>query len=298
MYTQFFGNYLSKRGIITHEQLFHAMDLLSTAHVKIGTLAINEGYMTASEVENVIILQTHKDKRFGQLAMEEGYLTQEQLDDLLEKQLPTFFLLGQILVDEGSITHTQLENLITDYRSEYEIYDLDENEEQLQLVSHILNNFTFSEDTRHSVYLKDYLILLFNNLIRFIDEGFTPLNIVKMPEFPTSNCVLQDMIYSDFHVASALDLEEEAAIAFAGLYADDEFTEFDEYVQASIEDFLNLHNGLFLVNMSNDYAIDLSLQPPRFESNTIFSTEKTTYLIPIKFPFGTIHFLCSIYPVG
>ena len=43
---------------------------------------------------------------------------------------------------------------------------------------------------------------------------------------------------------------------------EEELYEFDEYVSASMEDFLNLHNGLYSVNMSNDYSMELHLQPP------------------------------------
>lgn len=81
--------------------------------------------MTANEVDNVIISQTHNDCRFGDLAVREGYLTQEQVDELVKTQYPDFLLLGQTLVEEGYINNAQLETLITDYESENEITDLD-----------------------------------------------------------------------------------------------------------------------------------------------------------------------------
>ena len=82
MYTQFFGNYLLEKDIITTEQLLDALQEQSKVHLKLGTLAIHEGYMTAGEVDNIIIMQTHQDKKFGELAIEEGYLTEEQVNAL------------------------------------------------------------------------------------------------------------------------------------------------------------------------------------------------------------------------
>ena len=73
MYAQFFGNYLLSHGI-TKEQLMHAMQEANNEHPKLGTLAMHAGYMSASEVDRVIIMQTHEDKRFGELAIREGYL--------------------------------------------------------------------------------------------------------------------------------------------------------------------------------------------------------------------------------
>ncbi len=78
----FFGNYLLEKDIITTEQLLDALQEQSKVHLKLGTLAIHEGYMTAGEVDNIIIMQTHQDKKFGELAIEEGYLTEEQVNAL------------------------------------------------------------------------------------------------------------------------------------------------------------------------------------------------------------------------
>ena len=78
MYAQFFGNYLLSHGI-TKEQLMHAMQEANSEHPKLGTLAMHAGYMSASEVDRVIIMQTHEDKRFGELAIREGYLTEAQV---------------------------------------------------------------------------------------------------------------------------------------------------------------------------------------------------------------------------
>ena len=58
MYAQFFGNYLLSHGI-TKEQLMHAMQEANNEHPKLGTLAMHAGYMSASEVDRVIIMQTH-----------------------------------------------------------------------------------------------------------------------------------------------------------------------------------------------------------------------------------------------
>ncbi|EOS24198.1 hypothetical protein C806_02240 [Lachnospiraceae bacterium 3-1] len=293
MHTQFFGNFLLNKGVITPEQLIEALKVQSSTHKKFGTLAIHSGYMSASEVADVYITQTHYDKRFGELAVELGYLTPEQVDKLLTIQLPNYMLLGQILVDKKIVTHIELENLITEYKSEYEIYELDMMEEQKDMVDKLLTNLYLPEDLPDTQNITSYLTLLFNNLVRFIGEDFTPLNIMTLPEVPTNFCVSQK-VEGDFAFLSALDMDSETAIAFASRYVDDEFETFDEYVSASMEDFLNLHNGLFSVNMSNDYTLELHLQPPEDHENSILSTEAPSYLLPVIYSFGTVNFIFSV----
>ena len=89
-------------------------------------------------------------------------------------------------------------------------------------------------------------------------------------------------------------MPKEAAIAFACRYAGESFSEFDEYVQASLDDFLNLHNGLFLVNMSNDMGVELQLEPPMEETGGLLSFKEGTFLFPILYPFGMIYFIFEV----
>ncbi|MCI8280618.1 MAG: chemotaxis protein CheX [Lachnospiraceae bacterium] len=294
MYTQVFGNYLLNTGMVTTEQLLSAISTQSSARVNLGTLAIHKGYMTASEAERIFILQTHQDKRFGELAVEEGYLTSEQVTELLQSQVPGYVLLGQVLIDQGVVSATQMQNIVTDYCSEFEIDDLEEYEEQSDLVHHLLTDIdSEEEDTKE--YINEYLLLLFNNLIRFIGDDFTPLNVIKIPEVPTERCTSQSLDCPAFHVESALNMESATAVEFASRYAQDQFTEFDDYVRASMEDFLNLHNGLFVVNMSNDFSLEVTLDPPVTQDDSLFSLGESTYIFPIMFPFGIVHFICSVH---
>ncbi len=272
MHTQFFGNFLLNKGVISPEQLVETLKILSTTHKKLGTLAIHAGYMSASEVEDVFITQTHYDKLFGELAIELGYLTEEQVNELLALQLPNYMLLGQILVDQHIIDHVDLENLITEYKSIYEIYDLELIEEQKHMVDKLLADFYLPEDLPHAEYILSYLTLLFNDLVRFIGEDFTTLNIITLPEVPTNFCIFQE-VEGSFSFMSALDMDQETAITFASRYIKEELSEFNEYVAASMEDFLNLHNGLYSVNMSNDYSMELHLQPPAEHKEELLATE-------------------------
>ena len=66
MYAQFFGTFLLSHNVVTKDQLLSALGKKSSQHMKLGTLAIMKGYMTANEVDNVIISQTHNDCRFGE----------------------------------------------------------------------------------------------------------------------------------------------------------------------------------------------------------------------------------------
>ena len=293
MYSQFFGSYLLRRDAITPEQLTHAISQLSAAHIKLGTLAMHKGYMVASEVDEVCFLQTREDRRFGEIAIERGYLTEDQVRELLKTQIPDFILFGQCLVDDGAISYEELQTLVLDYEAENEMYDIDLNIESKEKITQLIERFFLVAEVPITEYSIMYMELMFNNLVRFIGDDFTPLTPIPCDEFPVNYCVSQ-RIHGKVNCISRVDMEEDVAIAFASRYAKTTFTEFDEYVQASIEDFINLHNGLFMVNMSNEHSIELSLDPPSVDTTEALSLSSTTFILPVIYPICAIHLIISL----
>lgn len=291
MYTQFFGNYLLSRSYITNEQLFKAFSEKDDKHTKLGTLAIHSGLMTAAEVDSVIIEQTHQNKRFGELAIEMGYINNEQVNNLLSVQSPDFLLLGQILLDDGVIDNTTLEKIINDYRKENEISDSDMITENQEGMKKLFSNFFKANNSDASVSELDkmYLELLFNSFIRFIGDDFTPLSVKRTTEY-NADCIVKQDVVGQFSLSSYIAMDKDCAVVFASRYVKEEFTEYDEYVSASLEDFLNLNNGLFAVNCSNEKALELKLTAPQhFDATTVEFDEAV--VIEILYPFGKVYFL-------
>lgn len=293
MFTQFFGHYLLEKKVITQDQLLHALTEQASTRIKLGTLAIHAGLMTANEVEHVVIMQTHKDQRFGEIAIEKGYLTKEQVNSLLERQSPEYLVLGQILVEQNILTHSQFEQLLSEYQSENEFFELDLLDEQREKVLHLIHTFCKVSEIPEKEMVSNYLLLLFNNMIRFIGDDFTPLSILTLDEYPTTLASCQE-IKGSFALKTMIDGTADSLILFASRYAKDHFHEYDELAEASVDEFMNLHNGLFLVNISNTSGIELDLMPPVKHNNELLSTGSKAYVLPIMYPFGTINIVLSI----
>lgn len=293
MYTQFFGNYLLSHKIVTRSELFSAMERMEHGHMRLGTLAIHEGYMVSGEVDEVVIEQTHTDRKFGEISIDLGFLTREQVVELLHMQSLDYLLLGQTLVDDGILTTHQLENIIADYKSENKLYDLDLAEDNHINVERMFDHLFILSELTVSRYGKLYMELLFNNFVRFVGEDFAALDAEAVTEFPPDCCVCQkvDGVYT---VTSYISMDPPTAVAFASRYVRDTFLEYDEYVQASLEDFLNLHNGLFIVNASNIASLELTLTAPETVTEPLLTFTNRTYHFPILYSFGTVHFVLEV----
>ena len=293
MYTQFFGNYLLSNGYVTKEQLFSAMRREATQHMKLGTLAMHAGLMTASQVDETVIQQTHQDRKFGELAVELGYMTDEQVLSLLKQQNPAYLSLGQVLLDDGVITNADFEKIMKDYGSSNGISDLDAITEMPEAIHNLLNHFLLKSETNisHNGYM--FVELLFNDFIRFIGEDFTPLAVDEVTEAPIQCCVEQD-VHGEYAINTYISMDEPTAIAFASRYVHDEFQEYDEYVQSSLEDFLSLQNGLFIVNISNDSNTELTLGVPEQKEGDKLTFKNRTLHFTILYPFGNIDFYVEL----
>ena len=245
--------------------------------------------MTAAEVDSVIVEQTHQDKKFGELTIEIGYLTDEQVKTLSNIQSPDFLLLGQILLDKEIIDNTTLEKIIKDYRQENEISDLDMVLEDKESVENLIEHFFSETSLKPSALDKMYIELLFNSFIRFVGDDYTPLSAEQCECF-SADCVVRQNICGEYAVSTYIGMNQATAINFASRYVKENFSVYDEYVQASLDDFLNLNNGLFTVNCSNEEALELTLSAPEHLDGEPL-TFKKAYKLKVLYPFGTVHFI-------
>ena len=163
-----------------------------------------------------------------------------------------------------------------------QILDLDIKIDVQATFTKLFDNLIFNSKETFSAYGRMYMELLFNNFVRFVGEDFTPFPADICKEFPTECCVAQE-VFGDYSITTYMTMDTDTAIEFASRYVGDSFDEYDEYVKASLEDFLNLHNGLFIVNCSNSDSLELSISAPTHYDNTVIDLRMlhTTSLLSI-----------------
>lgn len=293
MFTQFFGNYLLNKGLVSPENLAAALADQKNTRLKLGVLAINAGLMTAEQVDKVHAEQQRVDKRIGDIMVDMGFVTRDQIEELFKTQPSGHLLLGQALVDKGYMSNAQFEDALNSYKAENGIsdadfYNIDDNSTN-KLVSHF---YKFKDDANVK-YLTGYLTLLLKNLVRFIGDDFTPMDADYSSDRIFTNCIAQK-VTGGLEAVTVIDADSEAAVKFASRFAKEEITEYDDYAQACLSEFLNLHNGLFAVNVSNEEGTELNLDPQAYHDSLNVSELKNAYIVPICFSFGTVNFIISI----
>ncbi len=290
MFSQIFGSYLLNKKLISPDQLKDALDYQKNVHLKLGVLAVNSGFMNATEVEKVHGMQAKVDKKFGELAIEMGYLDEEKLQKLLSTQKTGHLLLGQALVDKGYMNLEQFEASLNGYKNEYSLTDEQFKSIQNEDTTEYVNAF-FKFNCSESNLYKRYASLLIRNIIRFIDDDFKVLDIISVDSVQFDWLASQE-ITGEIGMFTAVSANEQEFIAFAGKYAKDNYSVNDEFVKASVGEFLNQHNGLYLVNMSID-EIELELTPQVVNNGKKLTGLTDAYIIPVVFSFGKVDFIIS-----
>ena len=293
MFNQYFGNYLFSNNYITKDELLQALSRQAKTKLSLGMIALYLGTMSASEVAHVMTIKKEENKQFGEVAIKNGYLTHPQVVELLNTKAPDFLVLGQILIEDGVFTYESFENILTDYRSQSEFFDLELNEENRNDFHRLVEDFAILSETAIPDFGKSYIELLYNNFVRYIGDDFSSLPPSFYSEFPTDNCVSQT-IEGNYVINTYFNMDDATAIAFAKRYSGESFDEVNEYVIAAMEDVLNLHNGLFIVNASNDRLNELSIGVIEQHPNTILSFPNTTSVFPICYSFGIVYFIMEI----
>ncbi len=292
MFAQFFGSYLLNEGLVTAPQLAKALEEKKNTKTRLGVLAINAGYMTAGQVEFIHQVQSTVDKRIGDIAVEMGFITPEQVDELLTKQPQDYLILGQTLVNDGVLTNAQFEKALNDYKSFNALSESDLNGDKTDKLEKIIAQF-YNVEGESAPRYTNYLTLLFKNLIRFVGDDFTPMNATAVTEAEYENTVGQQIINDDKRSYTAICCNTDVYIKFAERFSEEKLDIADDFVNATVGEFLNLHNGLYIVNQSNEFGNELNLDPQEFIYNKAINFDKITIDVPIAFSFGTVHFIIS-----
>ncbi|MBP5605367.1 MAG: hypothetical protein J6X60_07465 [Ruminiclostridium sp.] len=284
MYTQLFGHYLLNNGIVNADELHAALTAMMRIKANLCAAAIDSGLMTAEQVDEIHELQHSVDKRFGDLAVEKGYLSQDQVRSLLSRQKNSNLVLGQALIDYGFITNTQFEQTLNDYKRKYGMENGEIEEERLE--SETIRILEIDAIPDSDFYAK-YILLFIRNLIRFLGDDFTFAGVSRNVTISMNYACSQNIV-GPIRAHVVLGGTELGFLGLAARYAGEELVETDGYTKACVGEFLNLQNGLFAVNESNNCNIELDLTPQESGEKLMVNIPENGIAVSLNFSFGEI----------
>lgn len=146
-----------------------------------------------------------------------------------------------------------------------------------------------------SDFVKTYIEKLVYNISMYVDSDFSLGSVEILTDY-SGKIELSQAITGVPSAYSCVEGKEDVLVTFAEHYSHLGVKSFDVLAKEAILDFLNLHNGLFVVMLSKNNICELSLDAPKQNGN--YSLDLAQYksitVIPVMFSYGTVKFfLCE-----
>lgn len=289
MFSQYFGQYLLNKGLLSPEQLCDVFVYERSVRPKFGILAINAGMMTAAQVEEVHQMQRRLDKKFGEIAVETGYLNLGQMEELLESQKNRRLTLSQAIIDKGYLNLAQLESALEGYKQENKLTVKQKDalcESDFDCIVRAFLDFSALNVDGEILY--DYVALMMRNFLRFLNEE----PIIDTLGDKIEGWMMHQSMIGEIGLFTGLVIEENLMLELARRYSGEDLDIVDELAKDSIAEFLNETNGIFSVNMS-DRGMELDLKPQQIQQMEIVPL-KEGYRIPLRVSGGQVDLYIAV----
>jgi len=282
MVSQYFGQYLLTKGILSSKQLCDVLAYEQSVRAFLGVIAIDAGVMNAQQVEKVLQIQHRRDRKFGEIAVEEGYLTSGQVEHLLQTQQRGYLTLSQAIVDRGYLSLAQLQAALESYKVENKL-NLAQVGSRHSHFDGAVQEFLDSDALgTNAEYFYDYVALTMRNIVRFM--GVDPF--IDTQGTPLDGWLICQDIVGEVGLSIGLVMEDSVLLNLARCYSGEKLTKIDELTRDCMAEFLNENSGIFLVNMS-DRGLELDLKPQQIRKAGTKPMENA-YRIPIRVSCGQL----------
>lgn len=272
------GNYLAEAGKITTEQLTQILESAGKVRVKLGLIAVSEGYMTMAQAEEVNRLQAVMDKRFGDIALENGYLTRQQVELLLQKQGDEYLTFLQTIVDLGIMGMADTENILSDYKAAKGLSDEDGEALKHGDVDKIIGIFL----PREAWGYRELVGVAVRTIIRCVDRDICLEPAFMEESINGKNGSFQRVEAEDGSQTCLGMIEVDGGFLHAAsCFAGEEFVMLDADALDSCAELLNCVNGIYASAKSKE-GIELELLPPEmYEEEIILKNEGGICVLPV-----------------
>ena len=109
------GEFLLQKNVIDEAALLGALDEQQRRKCFLGTLGVQEGLLSVSDVLRVVNAQIGDRRSFGAVAIGLGALDEDGIDRLLALQRASVEPLGELLVERGSLEAGKLQEMLDEY---------------------------------------------------------------------------------------------------------------------------------------------------------------------------------------
>ena len=251
MNSLYFAQYLANVGAITPQETEPLFRACVSTEPGLAVVALAEGAVSASKLAD---LAPFEKDAFAELAVKEGVLFASQINKLRDIHPAEGLRLAQTLLDQGKMDYVELGKHIADYGS-YEGSP----------VKDAVRRLAGDEFSAELETYADFAELFMRSFMRFMNSPAIVSFGEKMMEEGGTHIVSQRLLGA-LSFVSGIYAGDPVFLEIAKRYSHEEMEEVDELAEDSIAEFLNVVNGLFVVDLGKR-DLDIDLETPHVEKN-------------------------------
>lgn len=253
MANRYFSQYLLNEGILTPENAGLMLAKSISVEPDLTVVALEKGLIG---VDQAIELEGN---RFEEVVLAKKYLTALQLDDLKKAVPERSACLGQVLLNEGIVSLIDLAKL-------YEASSKAGSQPIMEVVSSLLKSKGMELGEKE--HWGDYVELLVGTMQRFMNTDAILLQGGKAAAEADRTYLVSQSMNGALSMTAGCFMCGSVLLTMANRFSGEELTEVDEMAVDCLEEFCNVLNGLYIVNMSGK-NMDMDLDMPRTEEDAV-----------------------------
>lgn len=272
------GSYLVDSGRITQQQFKAALDKMDAVRVKLGLIAVSEGFMTFAQAEDVNRLQAICDKRFGDIAVDKGYLTDEQVGKLLKRQGDAYLAFIQALEDDKLITIGEISNILEEFKQRKCLTNTELEDIKSDDVEKIVKVFLPDEAAKYE-QLVDVAI---KTIIRMVDRHSSILKAEVKKLDASGPIAIQELQGEGVRYINGFKEGNGALLTAASFFGQEDFGEMNEDALDAAAELMNCINGLYATAQSGGRSAFLELMPPAYGMDGVEAPDADACVVTIQ----------------
>lgn len=258
MFNRLFGNYLVESELISSEMLERIYEAQKVSRLKLGFIAVEEGFMTQKEAEEVNSIQLQIDRRFGDIAVEKGFLTEAQLKTILSKQKNPYLSFAQAAGKVTDLTPDVLSEYLMEFKSKYNFSALQLEAIKNDDINTIVKCFSpFSDEEVNDIYA-----LCGRMVMRLVDDSavLKPDSFAMYEDYYADIAVCQQVL-GDSEFCLAVSGSEEELLGLSRAFAREDFPVVNDAALDAVCEFVGDLTGVY-VSAGKDDGRRLSSEAP------------------------------------
>lgn len=247
---------------------------------------LNEGVLDSSSISDVLPKSAHAVPQLYLLAIQQHLLSESQIEELAAAgDAAEALVAGKMLTEaqteslkstvpgrDACIAQTLLDEKVTDIKTIDRCFQEYDRAEVCPIRDAVKKIISKHEDMNlvEDLY-GEYTEMFVGALQRFMDTDAVVLSEATDLNTKGTRIVSQSM-GGQMSLAVAVMADEKVFLEMANRYSGEELTELDELAEDSLAEYINVLNGLYIVNLSGkDFDMDLDMPRSGQDANPVAS---------------------------